>query len=40
MALSLFWEANIYAASQEICCISWNYKVHTDVHKSLPLAFI
>jgi len=28
-------EANSYSASQEICCILWNPKVHYCVNKSL-----
>ena len=30
------WEANWFAASQEIPCISWNPKVHYHTHKRPP----
>ena len=36
MAQSPSWEANWFAASQEIPCISWNPKVHYRTHKRPP----
>jgi len=39
-ALSPSWEANWFAASQEIPCISWNLKVHYRTHKCLPTVSI
>ena len=36
MVQSPSWEANWFAASQEIPCISWNPKVHYRTHKHPP----
>jgi len=36
MVQSPSWEANWFAASQEIPCISWNPKVHYRTHKRPP----
>ena len=36
MEQSPSWEANWFAASQEIPCILWNPKVHYRIHKCLP----
>jgi len=36
MVQSPFWEANWFAASQEIPRTSWNPKVHYHTHKRLP----
>ena len=36
MVQSPSWEANWFAASQEIPCILWNLKVHYHIYKSLP----
>jgi hypothetical protein len=36
MEQSPFWEANRFAASQEIPRILWNQKVHYRIHKCLP----
>ena len=40
MVQSPSWEANWFAASQEIPCISQNRKVHYRTHKGLPLVSI
>jgi len=36
MEQSPFWEANRFAASQEIPRILWNRKFHYRIHKSPP----
>ena len=36
MEQSIFWETNLFSASQEIPCILWKPKVHYHIYKHPP----